>query len=595
MDKGLQYEETQFVACQTKKIYELVKDKNFVIPHHQRDFSWDNTEVQKLLDDIKEIYKSDLNNVETMPHFLGSMVFIENKQYEIIDGQQRITTIMLLLASLKYLIKQEITSNENFSVLDSRIFSFNFSSIRGQFPLIPRLALGRSNDFFNKILTSNDFKQVENYYNEMKSKTDIDIRLFNTIKSISEHLKNEFDASDDQANIFNNLLKYIESIQFMIVTIEIVVQKKGVAYKIFEILNARGRELSAANLIKNTLLETAEAQKSINQTLDYWNDMIDELSTYESIDITDFLLSNYYGRIGALEKNNLYNSIKDYLARSNTSAQRYSKSLVNDYPIYLKLKGLDLNTDEYFTAEVIKRIKELNEFIFVSRVYPLLLIGRVKYQASDFHKLVELVVNFAFRYISVIRNSPDSLNKLVLKWSKKISGSVPLNSIQTEMQNEANDSDFKTRFAEFAPSKQKFRFFIVWKIEDSLSKGQGVIPQPQSPRQHTEHIMPVKPNYADWPKLFKTKTEIDEKHNLYHNRIGNITILESKINTHIKNKSFNYKNENSNKLDYQHSKLILPKEIKNFLKSNEWNFDSILERGESLAKLANSIWTLNVV
>jgi hypothetical protein len=100
--------------------------------------------------------------------------------------------------------------------------------------------------------------------------------------------------------------------------------------------------------------------------------------------------------------------------------------------------------------------------------------------------------------------------------------------------------------------------------------------------------MPKRPTESDWPQAFNSVN-----HPLYVNRIGNLLVLEADKNQYIRNKSFGVKNINSEKKDYQNSKLTLPATVSTFLEDGEWTFKSIEDRQRSLVEsFADTVWSL---
>ncbi len=586
MKGGLNYNETKFVDARVKKLIELITNLTLTIPPHQRDYSWQDEEVEEFLEDVEYLISQDFNSIEAMPHFLGSFVFIENqddKSFEIIDGQQRITTTMLYFNAIRLLAKKYLNNPDKYNIIVARTNEYIYKSRPGQ-AIETRLTLGRANEFFNKILKAENIEEISEIYN-LHNKRDVDVNLFNAFKKIYMHIENNL-----KDKVFERLLKYVEAVQTMMVAIEIVVQHPGVAYIVFETLNARGRELSAANLIKNELLKVATDQNSFDEVLKIWSSMIEEITQYEKADVTDFLINSFWSNFRYIPQSNLFNEVKKLL--NDKKAIDYAKSIEADYINYLKIASFNKSEDKKFTKKVIETLDELNNFLNIKRIYPILLAGANKTTSEEFEELVIKSVNFAFRYKTVLNKSADTLVKLISDLSVKLRREeIDLKRVYEKFREEASDSDFKTAFVDFRPGTNKLGFYVIKKIEDYLSKGQGIRVLDQSPTQHLEHILPKKPNSIDWPHIYNSD-EIDERFNIYVNKIGNLTVLEKDINQYIKNRSFNFKNSNNEKKDYQHSLLKLPKEIQNYLIDDKWSFESIDKRGEALADLAVRVWSI---
>ncbi len=609
MDGGLLYPANTFVGSKSRKLIEFVGTKALKIPDHQRDYSWENDEIEQFLKDLDTLHSKDFLLPHTLPHFFGSIVLIEDQNqqtYEVIDGQQRLTTTMLFHAILYAVALEKLKNTQQISIVMQRIHSYLYLSQAGQTNKL-RLSLNRANSYFNNIL---DY--IYNYKPNTKflkglalipRSLDVEDRIYDSCEIIYKHLNS---AINNGHSIYDSLMQYIEAVQNMMVVIELIVYQPGVAYTIFETLNARGKGLSAADLIKNSLFSFAQQQGTlINHTscqskcvMENWVDTVDLLTQYDKVDFTDFLEHSYISRRGVYGANNLFDAIQTILENQQVTALDYSKEIVEDSYVYLKILSIDKNTDQYFTQNVIDLLDELNNFIRVRRIYPLLLSGRQNLNIADFECLVKVSVNFAYRFIVVEKNAADTLYKLVEKWSKGLySKNITLNDIVDNMKKQSRDGSFKNAFEIFSPKTNKLSFYTINKIEHYIASGQGgLIPFDQSPTQHLEHIMPKTPTPNYWPNLFVRDQNgnfilLDEFH-IYINRIGNHTILERDINIHIKNKDFKYKNTNQHNLDFQHSKLNLPVSIQKYLDASkhEWTFQSIDTRGKDFANYAINIW-----
>ena len=421
MEGGIYYNETKFVDAKVKKLGSLIQSMVLHIPPHQRDYSWEEEDVNQFLSDVKDVVKLDFDSPTALPHFIGSFVFIrdDNKNsYEVIDGQQRATTTMLYFFVIKLLASKFLKDNYDYLYsIRSRVERYIYKSEAGQ-PVALRLTLGRAYRFFEKVLLAPSLEEVNKIYDGYNNKKDVEKRIYFTIKNIFSTLENEIKDVSTQ-DCYNILLKYIEAVFTMMVAIEIIVQEAGVAYTIFETLNKRGKELSAANLIKNSLLQKAEKEGSDKRVLTIWSEMVEEITQYESSDITDFIANSYYSRYGEyINSTLLFDKIKNKL--NSIKALSYAEGLEKDYKPYTKIKGFNLTENDYFYKETVDHIKDLRTFLNITRMDPLLLAGHDILEPPDFRDLVKATVNFAFRYRTVMGKSADYLIKLSIQLAESL-------------------------------------------------------------------------------------------------------------------------------------------------------------------------------
>lgn len=261
---------------QQETIGSIYKGNKFIIPTYQRKYSWRTSERKALWDDIVE------SKSENMDHFIGTLCFEEQKSiglstdtiYEVIDGQQRLTTMYLLLNSL-------IKKLPDSEVKDGLIQNFiGISKLK----LVP---LGEDNDFFNQC--------VLNFHTIAKSsiKTRSKRRIYQSIE--------EFDSlvnglSNDEIEEF--IIYVRDRVKILIFNVE----DQSQAIRMFSIINDRGLPLSILDKTKSTLMlySTLKLQNAlndkINKTFENIFNSIDEIMDYkEELNI-----------LGRLDENTLY-------------------------------------------------------------------------------------------------------------------------------------------------------------------------------------------------------------------------------------------------------------------------------------------------
>ena len=234
------------MQAQEKTLIEFLRDKQqFTIPIYQRTYSWTPKQCLKLWEDIKEISKSD----EVEYHFMGSIVRIKQKldsseisEQVIIDGQQRITTILLLLSA----------------VINSNINKERAEELREDFLINKH---GKGNLRYKMMLTQEDRSSLINL---------IDNRLNEEITS--KRIKENFEFfKEEMAN--ENPEKIYSGIRKLMVVDICLDPKYDNPQLIFESLNSTGLELSQADLIRNFILMGLDTKHQEDLYYNYWHAM----------------------------------------------------------------------------------------------------------------------------------------------------------------------------------------------------------------------------------------------------------------------------------------------------------------------------------
>ena len=255
------------MIAEEKSISEIFADNNsYEIPNYQRPYSWNQDNVSDLVNDINDAFENGVKE-----YFIGSIITIEKdvkKQFEVVDGQQRLTTITLIFSALRNLIKNETAKSE----LQKKILPINALTDE---PEQPRLKVRKKEEmfFYDYILLG---KELENDVDL----SEIERKFINNVKTI-ETLLEEYD--EIHLKKFANYL--LQNVYLVLVRTESFES----AYRLFNVLNARGLALSNADLLKNLLFGRSSSLNEQKRIETYWNSL-EDIITLKNIDI---FLSHY--------------------------------------------------------------------------------------------------------------------------------------------------------------------------------------------------------------------------------------------------------------------------------------------------------------
>jgi uncharacterized protein with ParB-like and HNH nuclease domain len=260
---------------------EIFIDKaDYLIPSYQRPYSWDclgrsdkNNQVNVMWDDLIDYFESGSKD----PYFMGSMVMIQRdeRSYEVIDGQQRLTTILLLFAAAKCVLKDKsIKLEENGGVSQQEIdiylrdnieelerLIFNRTSNIGQFVSEKKVRIQRGIGFdFDQVLKVALSCESENSILVPNQTSDeeraIIRRYFNNLDFFVQKIKGYFTPNlKYTAENLTRLSSFLAFLRFRIGIIRIIASSFNAAYQIFEILNNRGLPLSNIDLLRNFMIK----------------------------------------------------------------------------------------------------------------------------------------------------------------------------------------------------------------------------------------------------------------------------------------------------------------------------------------------------
>lgn len=554
-----------FLNAETDTFGGIIKgDNKFKVPLYQRDYSWNKTHWNDLWLDI------DANRQNDSKHYMGSVVLVSRhkKQYDIIDGQQRLTTLTILVLAvvdtLKDLVKREIDVKNNEKRIDLLITDFIGKKSLSSLNYENKIELNESNNpFFSTYLTN--FRKPINIKSAIKSNK----LLFECFNYYKELIKEEVFKNDD----VSSLISFVEYISDSLLFIQITATDDLSAYLIFETLNDRGLDLSVTDLLKNYLFSIVdESDKSHVKNI--WDVTINHVS-YSGF--PKFLRHYWMMQNGLIQEKELFKTVKRYINTPKTAFELLN-SMSEVSEVYAALS--DANHQLWEGDEKVKKhIRELNLFN-VTQCYPLLINAYLYLDHDHWIGTLRICSVISFRYMLISGLNPNALESKYNDACKAINaGTVKsardiFNLLQPLY---VNDEDFERNFySKSIRTKRsaKLARYIVYSIENHLSDH---VLDFEFDNGSLEHVLPENPS-EEWSSDFPT--DIEES---FIYRLGNFTLLEPDKNRIIGNKDFDTKSE-----VYKTSRYELTKRFG----YQKWNQDNLNARQKYLAKQAKAIWHL---
>jgi len=570
----------------------LVRQK-YKVPENQRNYSWGSDEFERLWDDIILVIGENTENDgktlkkddQIRPFFFGAIVLEKTNDLfpaQIIDGQQRLTTLTILLSSL-FEFANSISDVGLRTTLTGAIYPLVATNSGGS-GRVARLQIGRDNVFFDDFVIQNLRKEDRDnvFFSLHETKKTVVVQKIYDCYQLFYDKINDFVGPASSAEFSKRVFLLFRVILNFITILELEVKDESVAYRVFETLNERGLDLTQADLIKNEIIRIADSGGYKESSVSKWNELETNLSENPD-EVNNFFRMFYISKYGLIKAQDTFDKIRALINPSSVIA--FVNSACIESELYSKL----INTSSDFSSGANDALSSLH-LLKITYAYPVLLSACVAFSPDDFEKSVRSIRDFCFRYLTVGGGSPDGLAKILAPVSAKIRDrNYTCIDLMTGLKKEAPDSVFEQNFKGFVSKNSKIAFYTLKSIEDFIAGGQGVEVLGQSYTQHLEHIMPKKPTSKDW-----VHTITDERYSMYLNRIGNLLVLEKDINSHIKNKGFTYKDSNEKTKDYQTSVLKLPSTCRNFLdKDSLWSLESINNRQEDLAiRYATKTWPI---
>lgn len=535
---------------------------HYEVPKYQRDYSWDKEQWSDLWYDLMQMID------EKDSHYMGYLVLqtSDDKNYQIIDGQQRLTTIfVLILAVVDSLLNLPGTDKEK---EDNKKRAENIrSTYIGNMDMLTltsvnKLVLNRNNDHFYRTYLSTLQEMPKR---GLKASERLLKSSFETFKS---YLEIKYRSAKELVVFIENL---VNNIFFTVITVTDELN----AFKVFETLNARGVQLSSSDLLKNYIFSVANTndlhQTKLDELENIWAEIADILKDSQ---ISDYLRFYWNSTHKTIRKNQLYKTIRNEI-KTPEEAFSLLRDMRKKADIYIALRSPD---DELWRAqpEVSTNLGLLKLFNVIQPI-PLLMSAYSNLSERDFSSLLTKIVIISFRYNVICGKNPNELENVYNKVALDINKTKSYKTEDLKAGIYVTDAEFEQTFAykEFVYSSRNNQIakYILGKIE-KFESGASI----DISSSTLEHILPDNPNEEwNWD---------DVKIQQFHYRLGNMTLLEAGKNRDLGNVSFSEK-----KAVYKKSTVPMTVEIGNS-DLEEWTENCIDTRQKKMANEAKGIWKI---
>jgi len=547
--------------------------KKYFVPKYQRDYAWEEEQWEELWQDILAIHQQKPEAREE--HYMGYLVLQKEaiNTFKIIDGQQRITTLSLLvLATLQILQKSNCEDdNKRIALIKSSYISTTNSATLEE---SHKLELNRNNDAY--------------YRNDLANLTENPRKR--NIKATEHKMRKAKEFYQKQIERLNfsgeQLGGFIENIisNYLLFTV-ITVGNDVNAYKVFETLNARGVQLSTPDLVKNHLFSIIDLKfdnvNVIERQEEKWAITLDNLGRE---DFTKFLRCFWNSRNPIASKTNLFKKIKIKYSQYQNAIQLLD-DLKGASTIYAALQN---HNDELWVSmsnqanqtKIQHCLLALKIFNMV-QPYPVLLSAKLFYSDIDFARICQWIHTFCIRYQVICSLPAYEVERFYNQLAVAIYKQNSIETIkQTIIAKLPNDANFKKHFAiKTLPTQQssKQAYYFLASIENYLSPNNPFALQGQ---YSIEHILPRNATTDDgyWQQQFGDQLE------QYIDRLGNLTLLTDADNKKADKLPFPEK-----KHIYQNRSLQLVKKLSQY---QVWNPDNINNFQNDIAKIAVQVWSI---
>lgn len=594
------------------QLFDIEAGVVYEIPRYQREYTWSKDQWELLFDDIQE------NNPG---YFLGSIICINKtadtlsvQRLEVVDGQQRLTTLSLLFAALYQSLKQyerELDDDQRVELINLKR-KLVLKKGNNQLRVIPQIQNKNKDDYLAAL---SDIGVISPFNAPAYAGNR---KIFRAFRYFQSRIGEMVDGKNDHlAPIITFLDKVSQAC-----SVKIEVTSHADAYTLFESLNNRGMPLTAIDLLKNKLL--ARLEKTEPGKVDYYFEKWNELLGYlgDDYSIQERFFRHYYNAfkdslntpfckddrkkdpLGSVATRS--NLIQIYERLINQDAKRYLQDILTSGQLYALILTRNRNTDKMW-VQLEKPLKDL-DYIQGAPSYLLMLYLLVRRKTlainiTQLCQIAQLLVRFFVRRNLIDTPPTRSLTRLFMAIIDKIaslSGNAVVTAIRSELLAvSASDEIFRSKLesAIYSENARVTRFILCALAEQGMTKETQVDLWEFEGKQFVwtiEHIFPQGESIPQsWIDMIASGDEkkAKELQQTHVHKLGNLTI--SGFNKDLSNKSFEKKRDHIDRkrrrVGYKNG-LVLNTDL---AKAEAWSVEQIDARTTTLVNQVIDLFAIS--
>lgn len=584
------------IESEDSYLQDILKDKLYYqIPIYQRPYQWTKENCEKLLDDLFFNYEDDREG----DYFCGSLVLVKSdpnsktETYDIVDGQQRLSTFILLAKVLATLYSERLdpTKSKSQEYLqeswsDRHEHKGKKKKKRLDFDLVGSSA-------------KKDFQDALDFFDDLDASKGENSKSNGSSKSKNNYLKNAICLKDYlEKKEIEDIDDFIEWLYSNVVFITITCPDADKALRIFNVLNARGLALNATDIFKGELLKKLTEEKEQEELATRWEDLYQKCSDNDlTIETLFSWYLDYLNPVTSKEK--MEKRLVTWFKNLNKTPLEYLKGVEDFYNAYCEILEMQ---DRHAHLLSYKDDDYLHVILCASLLH--------HYSDQDIEALKELLVKFYYQdWVAGQTKSTRSQTNcniiIALKEKKSVRYIASIvvkkylddKNITQRFKENLQDSNLYTKFYFAGKSVKKNSWLkpVLILVEYFVSDD----PKPKRIQMdknlHVEHILPQQPgSSSQWVKDFS-----EEERELYTHSLANLTLLGGTKNTQASNLDFKDKKKiymgEENKLNKKKTPRVMTcykMTIDIAHKYTEWTPKSLEKRKEELIKIIESVLTL---
>ena len=546
-------------------------DFQYLIPNYQRPYSWEVENIEQLFDDLYDFFQGDTEET----YFLGSVVVIKKDHFPesyVVDGQQRLTSLTILLSVLASLLSDKSKANS------IELYIKQPENLAESIPAQPRLTLRKQdNDFFSKYIQNIKIEELKSINIDSDCKTDAQKNIYKNTLALVKRVKDKFEG--DEEGIFE-FCKFI--IQKCCIVIVSTPNEKS-AFRIFSVMNDRGLDLLPSDILKSYLIGKMSSKQ--DEYTDKWEDLEQDLGRARFNELFSHIRMIY---LKTKAQKSLLDEFQESIIPNINSVSDFIDTELTSYADkFNALKSRNYRAGN-FTEEINGYLFWLNKVNFsewIPVVIRFLYAKPTEQLAYDFFKHLDCLTSYIYlsaKNINVrIYRFGDILKQLEndLNCSKELK--IPNKLYLTDEEKQEFKLLLDGNVYQLVSPR---RNYLILRMDSMISDGAATY-NLQKDSLTIEHVLPQTiEDGSQWSSWWDV-----DNHKLWVHRLANLVPLNRRRNSSASNLEFKDKKEKYFKGNNNVSSYALTTQV---LDTEEWTPDIVAQRQGNLLSRLYKEWEL---
>lgn len=567
-------------TAETPTLKEIVQSFDAIlVDDYQRTFEWDREAITELFNDLKSAAQLDKD------HFFGTLIFQVSKDGahgSLVDGQQRLTTIFCLVAALRDEIRKldvavipaRVSGRRPIKLLDMTLDflhpgddleTFRFQSSRILRPTLNSMVFADPESIKRVKLKERDLPAT--------------LRLRKGVQVIRELLSEDLDEYGPEERP-ERILTFLDTLFSRFRVLFISSSDLNESLDIFLTLNNRGTQLGRSDIVRGIVMknlglnESESKQTEIHHAiLNDWQEIINQVTDAETF-MRHYLVSTTRNKVTKKliidEVNRRIKSVTPELAKS--SSREFWEQLGDAAAVYGRIVSGTVH------AKIQDRLQLLNGLLKSHRIF-LMAIFQCDISEKDQLRLFDLAENVAYRWLASGGNAQNLENEFQ-DWAMDLRDGTEGEAVENKIVARLRNLNFDVmNFLRNEGDSSYVVRALLYTLEYKLSPG-------ANPKRHKDiHLEHIAPDSStdSWIEAISLESPDEDSYQILNSNAGNLTLLDYKLNTAIKQADFTIKRET-----YRNATLLITRDIGSEI--DRWDGQLIEQRCAWLAESFEAIW-----